>query len=254
MQGEQFCVYNQTNECFLSLGATRGGSDLARLKRAIGIGPRMDEGCWISRPAGLQTFTIFSARDLIFLDEECRVVDVVEAFPPFRTAPPRKNAASVLALPLHTISSSQTRPGNQLLICAPEEMELRLRNAKQSASTRELSKTRPSSNAAPDWIPESDRRIGFRTQFADTVAYFSTGGEPAVNVIRNLSSTGLYVVTQERWPLGTEVRMSLERADVAPKTPITVRMRVTRWGADGVGLEFIQPGMEHDELMDMHVC
>jgi len=246
-------VYNQTNECFLSLGATRGASDLARLKRALGIGPRVDEGCWISRPAGLQTLTVFSARDLIYLDEECRVVDVVEAFPPFRTAPSRKNATSLLALPVLTISSSQTRPGNQLLICAPEEMELRLRNSPGGAPQRERVKAR-SRDEAPDWIPGTGQRNGERAGFAGTVAYFSADGEPAVNVIRNLSPTGLYVVTQERWPIGMEVKMSLQRADDAAEAPISVQMRVMRWGADGMGLEFIQPCMEHDELMHMHVC
>jgi uncharacterized protein len=64
--------------------------------------------------------------DLIYLDENYRVIHVIEYFPRFRIAPLRTQAASVLELPTHTIYSSQTQPGDQLVICAPEEMENRL--------------------------------------------------------------------------------------------------------------------------------
>lgn len=257
MQREQYCVYNQTNECFLSLGAMRGAIEVARLKRMLGKVSRVDEGCWISPPSGLQTLAIVSSRDLIYLDADCKVVDVLESFPPLRTAPSRKDAASLLALPVHTISSSQTRPGNQLLICAPEEMEWRLRDAPDLESSEAPAKARCRTTPSPDWLPGhqwQERRTGERSEYSCPVAYFSAGGELAVNVIRNLSATGLYLVTHERWPLGSQVKMSLQRTDDVSQAPITVQMRVARWGADGVGLEFIQPGMEHSQLMHMHVC
>jgi len=50
-----------------------------------------------------------------------------ESFPAFRVAPWRKQAASVLQLPLHTIYSSQTQLGDQLVICVANEMEHQLR-------------------------------------------------------------------------------------------------------------------------------
>jgi hypothetical protein len=39
----------------------------------------------------------------------------------------KPQAESVLELPTHTIYSSQTQPGDQLVICVAEEMEHRLR-------------------------------------------------------------------------------------------------------------------------------
>jgi uncharacterized membrane protein (UPF0127 family) len=64
--------------------------------------------------------------DLIYLDDSKTVIDLIEYFPRFSIAPLRIRAASVLELPQHTIYSSQTQTGDRLLICTPEEMQIRL--------------------------------------------------------------------------------------------------------------------------------
>src|SRR6201995_4184688 len=129
MEKRQYCVYNQTSECFLSLGVTHEDRGFARVKGFLrGRAPRFDEGQWLSRPTGFHLLRLFSSRDLVFLDAKHRVVRVIESFPPFRFVPIGKNVASVVELPVHTIDSSQTQPGNQLLICVAEEMEFRLRS------------------------------------------------------------------------------------------------------------------------------
>ncbi len=60
--------------------------------------------------------------DLIYLNESHQVIHLIEHFPRFRIAPLRTQASSVLELPTHTIYTSQTQPGDQLLICAVEEI------------------------------------------------------------------------------------------------------------------------------------
>jgi uncharacterized membrane protein (UPF0127 family) len=60
--------------------------------------------------------------DLIYLDENYQVVHVIEHFPRFRVAPLKTQTTSVLELPTHTIYSSQTQPGDRLLICPVEEI------------------------------------------------------------------------------------------------------------------------------------
>jgi uncharacterized membrane protein (UPF0127 family) len=67
--------------------------------------------------------------DLIYLDEEYRVVFVTEHFQRFRVGPLRLQAASVLELPTHTIYSSHTQAGDQLVICMADEIEERLLQA-----------------------------------------------------------------------------------------------------------------------------
>jgi uncharacterized membrane protein (UPF0127 family) len=127
LEKRKYCVYNQTRECFLSLSITRADTSFARLKGLIGrLRLRHDEGLWIVPSSGVHTFGVLFPLDLIYLDEDYRVVHLVEFFRTFRIAPLRTNAASVLQLPIHTIYSSQTQPGDQLLVCPPDEMEFRL--------------------------------------------------------------------------------------------------------------------------------
>src|ERR1700756_3166608 len=126
MNTRTYCVYNQTRECFLSLSVTPADTTFARLKGLIGrLKLRVDEGLWIVPSVGVHTLGVLFPLDLIYLDEKHQVIHVIEHFPRFRIAPIRTHASSVLELPTHTIYSSQTQPGDQLLICAVEEIESR---------------------------------------------------------------------------------------------------------------------------------
>lgn len=261
MEKQRYCVYNQTSECFLSLGVTLGTNTFLRIKGAMNKGFwRADEGCWITRPKGLNTIGILARRDLIFLDENHKVVDVIESFPRYCVAPERNGAVSVLALPLRAIYSSQTQPGNQLVICRAEEMEFRLRSTLQSALD-ECMPAAASEKAAwtKNWLPpgsSSNRRGAMRKRWPRLVAYDSKGSAIAVHGVRDISATGIYVMTEERWPVGAQVKMSLQRTDSIDENamnPITVQLRVSRWGDDGVGLEFVQPDSEETAVLAMNV-
>ncbi len=127
MNSRQYCVYNQTRECFLSLGVDAATTTYARLKGLIGkIALKSDEGLWIVPSSGVHTVGVLFPLDLIYLDEHYRVLHLVESFPSFRIAPLMTQAASVLQLPTHSIFSSQTQPGDQLVICVAEDMEQQL--------------------------------------------------------------------------------------------------------------------------------
>jgi uncharacterized membrane protein (UPF0127 family) len=106
---------------------------LARLKGLIGkLTLGLDEGLWIVPSRGIHTVGVLFPLDLVYLDEDHKVIHVVESFPTFRISPLITQAASVLELPTHTIYSSQTQPGDQLVICVAEEMEQRLRMSPQN--------------------------------------------------------------------------------------------------------------------------
>jgi len=120
-------VYNQTRECFLGLRVTAADTSFSRLKGLIGrLHLRSDEGIWVVPSSGVHTLGVLFRLDLIYLNESQEVIDAIEYFPTFRIAPLRIRAASVLELPQHTIYSSQTQKGDRILICTPEEMEVRL--------------------------------------------------------------------------------------------------------------------------------
>jgi uncharacterized membrane protein (UPF0127 family) len=127
MERRKYCIYNQTRECFLSLGVTAADTTFSRLRGMIGrLKLKSDEGIWVVPSNGIHTLGVLVPLDLIYLDENHRVIHLVEYFPTFRVGPWRTQAASVLELPTHTIYSSHTQPGDQLVICVAEEMGERL--------------------------------------------------------------------------------------------------------------------------------
>ena len=127
MERQTYCVYNQTRECFLGMRVEPANTTYTRLRGMIGrMRLGFDEGIWVVPSSGVHTIGVLFPLDLIYLDEQHRVIHQIEYFPRFRIAPRRTQAASVLELPTHTIYSSQTQPGDQLVICLAEEMETQL--------------------------------------------------------------------------------------------------------------------------------
>ena len=63
--------------------------------------------------------------------------------------------------------------------------------------------------------------------------------------MKDISATGLYVVTEERWYPGTLILMTLQNThageEIAERS-ISVLSRAVRWGNDGVGLQFVLNG------------
>ena len=261
METRKHCAYNQTRECFLGLEVAEADIQYASLDDLIAtLALKSGEGLWIVPFKEIPATGIGIPLDLIYLDEDCRVIDVVESFLTLRETPSARHAASVLALPTHTIYSSQTQPGDQLVICVAEEMERRLEHlnnasnhggAVQSAvllreeplwsggpGVLELGdrskekEERPASQQPHEmslvepgkrdfrppkswlqrwWSP--DPRRAPREPAKGLAAYYWTGAPPAAHSIRDISSTGLYVVTEERWYPGTLVLMTLQRTD-----------------------------------------
>lgn len=127
MERRTYCVYNETRECFLSLNVKAADTIFSRLRGFIGrFKLRSDEGIWVVPSRGVHTLGLFFPLDLIYLDENCRVIHLVEYFPSFRIGPLKTQAESVLELPTHTIYSSHTQAGDQLVICVAEDMQQRL--------------------------------------------------------------------------------------------------------------------------------
>ena len=135
MKTRTYCVYNLTRECFLSLGVMPADTPFTRLKGLIGkLKLRVDEGLWVVPSCGIHTVGVLFPLDLIYLDENHHVIHVIEHFPRFSISPLKPRASSVLELPTHTIFSSQTQPGDQLIICAVEEIANQFRKEKDNVT------------------------------------------------------------------------------------------------------------------------
>jgi hypothetical protein len=89
-----------------------------------------------------------------------------------------------------------------------------------------------------------ERRRANRKSSPQLAAFFWTGAAPVEHGIRDISSTGLFLVTEERWYPGTVVMMTLQKKGEpvdSPDRSIAVQSRAVRWGEDGVGLQFVLP-------------
>jgi len=87
-----------------------------------------------------------------------------------------------------------------------------------------------------------DRRRSNRHALPDLIAYYWTGGTPQAHRVGDISSTGFYLLTNERWVPETVIRMTLQRTlgdGANSEDAISVLSKVVRWGEDGVGHEFI---------------
>jgi hypothetical protein len=87
-----------------------------------------------------------------------------------------------------------------------------------------------------------DRRRSNRQPAPELSAFYWTGAAPAQHAIRDISPTGLYLVTEERWYPGTLIMMTLQKANTSEgshERSIAVQSKAVRWGTDGVGLQFI---------------
>jgi len=304
MESRTHCAYNQTRECFLGLEVTAADLSYAGIVELMAtMTLRSGEGLWIVPFRGIPATGLPAPLDLIYMDEDCRVIDLVESFPTFRISSSSPRAASVLVLPVHSIYSSQTQLGDQLVLCIAEEMERRLEKITslrgesaavvQSAvllrekplwsggpglleienRTKEdttLKRTHEMELVQPGEIPprpprswlerwwSPDPRKAPRDVAPGLAAYYWNGSTPKAHGIRDISSSGLYVVTEERWYPGTLILMTLTRTDCGDEVEersISVQSRAVRWGNDGVGLKFVLPDAEdlkrgHDLLTD----
>ena len=89
-----------------------------------------------------------------------------------------------------------------------------------------------------------NRRTALRKSVPGLVAFpWGRGNSPAYQV-GNLSSTGLYLVTEERWPRGAVVSLALQRTGERENRHahrVVVEAGTIRLGAHGLGLMFVLP-------------
>jgi hypothetical protein len=88
--------------------------------------------------------------------------------------------------------------------------------------------------------PEADRSE--RRTVEQFAAYRWNGSAVAEDMVRDISSSGLFLITEERWEPGTILALTLQRQgelDRDPARRITTQVRVVRPAKDGVGLTFL---------------
>jgi Flp pilus assembly protein TadG len=102
-----------------------------------------------------------------------------------------------------------------------------------------------------NWLLQpAEQRQAERHKDPGTVAFYWDGSVPVPHEIRDISLTGAYLYTPERWYPGTIVTLTLKRTQPGSDSgggSIAVRCRVVRHGEDGVGLQFISHQMQQQK-------
>lgn len=108
-------AYNRTRQVYLATDLSLADKHWSRLRGLLATDaehfPR-GSGLWIVPCRGIHTFGMRFAIDLVYLNAEQEVVYVRENLPPWRMAPVRLSAASVVELPAGTIAQTRTGVGD----------------------------------------------------------------------------------------------------------------------------------------------
>lgn len=112
-------VFNRTRQVYLATRLRVAGTHWSRLCGLMGTDSAKfgaGQGLWIVPSHGIHTFAMRFPIDVIYLDGNKVVVYAKPNLKPWRVAPVRMRAASVLELPNDTLHSTGTTIGDQIEI------------------------------------------------------------------------------------------------------------------------------------------
>lgn len=95
---------------------------------------------------------------------------------------------------------------------------------------------------------QNDGRRAERRTSPELAAYLWSGSLQQQASIKDISATGLYLLTKERWSPGDTFSLTLQRRGPFEgnfERRVAVQARAVRWGDDGVAVSFVlPPGMD----------
>ena len=115
-QGQAF---NQTRQAYLATALAIADTHWTRLRGLLGVRSRdfrNGSGLWIVPCHGVHTMGMGFPIDVVYLDDAKTVIHIQGDLPPWRFAPVRRRAASVLELPSRTAAETRTEVGDKIEI------------------------------------------------------------------------------------------------------------------------------------------
>jgi len=96
-------------------------------------------------------------------------------------------------------------------------------------------------NSLPDGTPAQGRRAE-RRNAPSLAAYHWKGASPRLNSVRDISSSGAFLLTPERWEPGEVVSLTFQRSGPPEReNSFSVQARTVRWDDQGVAVSFLLP-------------
>lgn len=119
-----------------------------------------------------------------------------------------------------------------------------IEQAKAQARQRKSGMTRALRWLTADPSTDGDRRRAIRRPSPELMAFYAEKGARQGLNVGNISSTGVYLLTDERWPPGELIPLTLQKKGLPEDSSgrrILVQAGPARWGKDGIGLNFVFP-------------
>jgi len=119
-------AFNQTRRVYLATQLAIADTHWTRLRGLLGTSRsdfRNGYGIWIHPCRGVHTLAMSFPIDVVYMDRAGTVVHIERDLHPWRFAPIRMQAASVLELPCQTVTDTGTALGDKIEITAKEKTE-----------------------------------------------------------------------------------------------------------------------------------
>lgn len=112
-------AFNQTRRVYLATDLAVAETHWSRLRGLLGTSEgdfRNGSGLWIRPCRGVHTLAMRFPIDVVYLDRAGTVVHLERELRPWRFAPVRMQAASVLEVPRNTVAATGTAVGDRIEI------------------------------------------------------------------------------------------------------------------------------------------
>src|SRR6185369_9946676 len=117
-------AFNRTRKEFLATELFIANTHWSRLRGLMASAPgsfRAGQGLWIVPCRGVHSLAMRFPIDVIYLDKAKQVVHVEQNLAPWRLAPVRWKAATILELPPSTVKQTNTTIGDEIEIVEQNE-------------------------------------------------------------------------------------------------------------------------------------
>ena len=112
-------AYNRTRKAYLATDLSLANTHWSRFKGLMGTSPSdfpSGKGLWIVPCRGVHSLAMRFPIDVIYLDKAKQVVHLEQNLLPWRLAPVRFNASTILELPPRTVNQTNTAVGDAIEI------------------------------------------------------------------------------------------------------------------------------------------
>lgn len=126
LQGPAGYAFNRTRQAYLATQLCVAGTHWTRFRGLMATDAanfRPGQGLWIVPCRGVHTFAMRYPIDVIYLDGSRVIVHLEKHLKPWRVAPVRLKAASVLELPENTLEATGTLLGDEIEIAMSRSRE-----------------------------------------------------------------------------------------------------------------------------------